>query len=890
MANDSTIPDNSVAKKTAGLLGLDQGPDYPWDLNEPNEAFFKPLDINPTNWNKMFPYRLIVVDIKDPSTILGSSASSQGLLGLLTSKKTARMLPNSGGDTSFEYVLTQEITNGSWEFNLPITPQMLKITDQFAVNTSATMRGIVEEHNGVKFKMIQATGTTGIWAQKPTIAGSPKSPAAMDSIFGGVLSAANSIEEDFKRVQRAFAGQHPASVTPAKRPNEHSSTIYSTGYFQALLMGQFLERYAQAKKNPRNKDWRLVFDIPKQGQSFIVSPINFSLEQNQQRPMEYLWNIQLKAWKRIKLDAPLPASQEVPKLTANEFLRITNGIRETRRILGSSLNLVKAVRSDIQKPLNALRQASLAVKDLGGLVITAVDMPSAILGDIQSAWKDSVSNVANSFQRGPDGGNVGNSATGVTASGLRADTQEGRAGLAANQILAQSLKNEGLSQDAVAGGALGLGAAQSLELDNSNDIAENPDEFFDLFDAISIDDLTLTRQQQELIDNEIDKARLLTVDDLKGFRDEIESLALDISNNFGAGDAAYANLYNRPAPKTRSLPMTLEENEILAALFEAVQMYDLLTATKQFDDFSVENSLEFVGGLANQADIDFDEPESKLLVPVPFGLTIEEIAARYLQNPDKWVEIATINSLTSPYIDETGFTYSFLSNGDGRQINVNDVGNNLYIGQKITLKSDTVKAFTRKIIDVEKIGDENFLISFNGLADLDSLTTANNATLQGYAPGTVNSQNQIYIPVDAPAEPDDRIRTPSHLDEDALTRISKIDWLLTDDGDLAINDLGEFRLANGLNNLVQALKIKVRTKKGTLMRHLDFGLGITWGISVADVENGELIKAMSKMIEDDPRFSGIERMDMILKGATLSIDMAVKVSNGSGIVPITFQV
>lgn len=867
-----------------GTSEIGQIGELPWASQDPKEAFFKPLRIDPTRWDKLFPYRFVVIDIKDPSKIY-KGRTSKDAAKIFNQKQTRATA--AGG---LEYVLTQEIRNGSWELNLPITPQMLRIADEFAINTTATMRGIVEEHNGVKFKTISASGTTGIWAQRPTIGGIPKSPTSIGSIFGGTLSSFSNVLDDLKRVKKAFGGSHPASVTDAETPYRNPSTIFSTGYYQALFMGQFLERYAQLKRDPKNKDLRLVFDIPKQNQSFIVTPLAFTLEQNQQKPMECIWNIQLKAWKRIELVSPPPASQQLPKLDANTFQRIVGTIRETRRTLGNSINLIKAVRSDFQKPLNVLRQTALAVKDLGGLAITAVDLPRQLVDDFSSSIKDSLTIIGNSFQRGPDGGNIGTSATGVTASGLRAGTQEARAGIAANQILAQSQKNEGLSQSAVSGGALGLGASQSLETDQTKNIFSSPEEYYDLFDALDVDDLSLSREQKEAVNDEIERARLITIDNLREFRKEIETLALDISNNFGAGDSTFSSVYGRPDPRNRVLPMTLEENEIIASLFEAVQMYDLLISTKQWDDFSVESPLEFVGGLASSSGIDFDQTESKLLVPVPFGLTIEEIAARYLRDPDKWVEIATVNKLTSPYIDEEGFTYNLLSNGDGRQVNVDDTAEQLYIGQKIVLKSNTVPAFTRKIINIEKIGLGNYLVSFDGLDDLDSLKTSEGATIRGYLPGTVNSQNQIYIPIDAASQPDDRIKTPSHLEEDQLTRISKIDWLLTDDGDLAINQLGEFRLANGLNNLVQALKLMIRTQKGSLMRHLDYGLGIRHGISIADIEAGEIIKSMNEMVENDSRFSGIERIDIVLNGATLSIDMAVRVANGSGVVPITFEV
>jgi|GEM_PF-3305905 len=853
-----------------------------WKLNEPEEAFFKPLDIDPSRWDKLYPYRLLVIDITKPNKILGGGSSR----GTLTQGKTSRPQENGG----FEYVLTQEIRNGSWELNLPITPQMLRIADEFAINTSATMRGIVEEHGGVRFKTITAQGTTGIWPQKPSIGGIPRSPSSLGSIFAGSLSQFNNILGDSKRIARAFSGSYPATTTDAVEPFNDGSTVFSTGYYQALLLGQFLERYVVAKRNPKNKNWRLVFDIPKQNQAFIVTPQGFSLEQNKEKPMEMLWNLQLKAWKRIKLEAPAAGSQLLPELDANVFQRVMGTVKESRRLVGNSINLIKAVRTDFQAPLNVLRQTALLIKDVSGAVISVADLPRQIISDYRSSIRDSLNIIGSSFQRGPGGSSGSSSGSLFTAGAIRADSQEIKAGLAYNQIRFESLYSEGLSNDAVSGGALGLGASQSQRTSATNEFFENPETYFDLFDAVDIDSLSISPEQRQSIDDEIDSTRLITSNDLRNFRQEILTLALDLSNVFGAGSQVYSDVYGRPDPRARTLPMSIEENELLASLFDTIQMYDLLTSTKAFDDLSIQDPMEYVGGLAGEAGIDFDQSESKLLVPIPFGLTIEAIAARYLGNPDKWVEIATLNKLTSPYIDEVGFIYSLLSNGDGRQINVDDTERRFYIGQKITLKSDTVPAFTRKIINIEKIGEGNFLISFDGLDNLSLLTTAGNAKIQGYLPGTVNSQNQIYIPVDAPSDPDDRIRTPSHLDEDNLSKVSKVDFLLDDNGDLAINDIGEFQLANGLTNLIQALKLKIRTKKGTLLRHLEFGLGLSVGISLADIESGEIISALNKMVQDDPRFDAIDSISIRLNGPTLFIDMSVKIAGGSGIVPITFEV
>jgi hypothetical protein len=221
---------------------------------------------------------------------------------------------------------------------------------------------------------------------------------------------------------------------------------------------------------------------------------------------------------------------------------------------------------------------------------------------------------------------------------------------------------------------------------------------------------------------------------------------------------------------------------------------------------------------------------------------------------------------------------------------VNDNKQQLFIGQRIVLKSNGVSPFSRKIISVEKISDTNYLISVDGNADLDNLLLSENASVQGYLPGTVNSQDQIYIPTNLPAQEDDRVAPIPAFENDKLTKISKVDWLLDDGGDIAINNVGDVRLANGLNNLVQALKLKVSIQKGSLIRHPEFGLNISSGVSISDISSGQIFNDLNKIITDDPRFSGIQRLDIKISGPTVTIDMAVSIANGSGIIPISFSV
>jgi hypothetical protein len=875
-ANNQLGLDTKVSE--LGASAFDSKQWEPWAGLKDTDAFFPAQRIDQERWSKVYPYRLIVIDIRTDNIV-----SSGGVSGSSDVETTSFQ---HGSD----YIITQtgNSTHG-WSIDLPITPQQLSITDQFAINTSATMRGIVEEHNGVKFKIINVQGTTGYWPTRPTQGAKLKSPTILGTLLGGTLSALGGLTQGINQVKSAFTGEHPNKMGRAEEPE-----LYQTGYYQAQLLGQFFERYAQEKKKAKNKHWRLVFDIPKQNQSFIVTPINFSLSQSQQKPTEIVFNFQLKAWKRIELRrTEFEAPGNIPKLTPNIIQRVLAGIKGARQTLGAATNLVKAIRSDFRKPLDALRQTSLAVKDLGGLAYSVADLAPSIINDYKSSIKESLFIAKNSFKRGVDKGGKGintGSATSSPAVNIKSQSLTDKAGAAIDAIVAEKGRNEGLSEQAVADGALGSDAAQAQQISGLNQVFDNPEENFELFDSIDIDELTLTPQQQNLIDDELELISLITIDDLRQNRKEIENLMLDMSNWFGAGDSTYSSIYGKPEPRDRATPMTVDENDILISLMEALQSYDLLIATKAWDDNKIASSLEYVGGLANEAGIDFENYSSKFLAPVPFGSTIEEIAAKYLGNADRYIEIATLNNLRSPYIDEDGFIYDLLSNAEGRQFTVNDSENNIYIGQTIILQSDIIPSFSRKVIDIEKISDENYLVIVDGLDDLDNLKTIDGAKLQGYLPGTINSQNQIYIPINASTQEDDRTFEIPYLDDQALTRLSKVDWLLKDNGDLAINSVGDFRLANGLTNLVQALKLKVWTKRGTLLRHLNYGLGLEHGVSVADIDNGSIFKSLNEMIKADSRFDSIERIDIRLSGATLAIDMAVKLAGQSGILPISFDV
>lgn len=836
------------------------------------DSFFSPIEVDANRYDGLFPYRLLVIDVSPKKGPKNKVVGGEGVGDV-----RPRVVKNKSNTGGVQFSI--EAPENQWIFTLPITPQQLSITDQFAINTTATMRGVVEEHNGVKFKMISASGTTGIWPTRDQ-ASDPPTPGKGLTLFGGTLAAARDFGSSIARLTNTILGKQDAPKTP--QPKEVPSGQEQTGYFQALLLQQFLEQYAMAKKDPKNKGWRLVFDCPKTNESFVVTPVQYSVTRSQRSPGEFMYNMQFKAWKRIEIGGtPRELPSNVIPVNSNFFQAFVTAMDNARSAMSAALNVVKAVRADVAFVFDQVRKVTLLAKDLGGLVFAVSDLPNQIGNDITAATKKRSADLAQSeslFEAA------------FKDFGKRNRRSQGKIRATVGAIKSNRDRNEGVSDEEIEAGLLGLEARDSNQTSSLNQIFENPEANFDFLNALDIDSLELTPQQRIAIEDEIELNSLLSIEEVKEVTQELQNLILGLTNNFGAGDSFFSEVFGRPEPKFRSTAMTLEEFELITTLEEAVLNLNIFTATRQVDDDRRQSSLEYVGGLADDSEIPFvSDSTAKILAPVPFGLSLEQISARYLGDPDRYNEIITLNNLRSPYIDEDGFSYSFLSNGDGRQFNIAS-NDNLYVGQKVRLFSSTIPTFTRKITAIEKITDENFLITVDGTADLSLLTTADAAKIKAFLPGTVNSQNQIYIPSTEAVTEEARTYDIPFLKDDTLTGLSKIDWLLDENGDLIVNSFGEVGLANGTTNLIQALKMKVTTQKGSLLSNPEFGLGLKPGVNVTEVDIENVLKDLRDMVLQDPRFEGVENIEMNILPPEVSLTINARLANGRGIFPINFTV
>lgn len=830
--------------------------DGPWvqdkDSFEKN-SFFPSIQIQGKRWDQVYPYRIVVVRPTSGNKFQVVSTGG-GAVETISSEQAGRL--------QIDFVPT----DSAWSFQLPITPQQLSISNTFAINSMATLRGYGEEHGGTKFKMISMSGSFGVWPYRGNVNPSAQEPtSSLGTLFGGTLQAFSNLQDNIRRTVATFSGGNgnPGPSTPDVEAS--IGGVAGTGYAQALLLDQFLEQYAERKKTSAWADYRLAFDIPKQNQTFLVTPIAFAYNQAADSPNEYKFQLQLKAYRRVTLDQSVSALAVAPAdpQSSNTLQNILRGINEARRTLGSAYNLVRAVRSDVNTPFQALRETSLFIKNLAGLVASVADLPDNIIQDAKFAIADSVSNI----------NQAGLTIAGITAK-LRGDIES---------VKSFKREREGLPL----GTAIDENTVLSSATSPVNKLFDIPAQNFDLFDLVSSEQVLFSEAAQDAIDQEVARVSLLTADDIKQNKQVLQDLAFQISNAFGTGDETFARIYSKAEPRARLQPITIDEYDVLKKLYEVVQGLDVLTLNDQIN-LNQQSAYDFVRAEAEDAGITFEESSAKVRAPVPFGQTIEQIAARYLGNAERWLEIATLNNLKSPYIDEVGFTRPMLSNGDGRQFNIQS-SEDLFVGQRIQLFSNVQPVQRRTIIDIERISETNFLITVDGLDNLEIFTTVQNAQMRAFLPGTVNSQDQIFIPSDLPVRDDLVTRPVPITQDDALTGLSKIDLLLTDSNDLAVDPFGDLRFSFGLTNLFQALKLKFITEPGSLLRSPEFGSGLRPGISNADLTAENVFETISRLISQDARFAGIERLQVIQEGPVFTINLSVFIANGLGVYPITFQ-
>lgn len=722
-------------------------------------------------------------------------------------------------------------------FVLPIPPEQLSIQTPYAIQVTKTLGGVVEEHNADPFKLIAMSGTTGV---NPLRAMATTQRSA--NIFGGIVQAAqNTASAALSVFGRTDAQQ---GVTDQDR---------ATGYGQFRLLELFLKSYTRAKKEG-NKDLRLLFVPFKEQIAYVVTPVMFNMRREAGRALKYRYDLQLRAWGEFparQLSAGLAITSFSPTLdffsaALGKFSQTLDNVRKT---IANAKTVVREARAAVNRLLNVIREVSLAIREAMGAIKALILLPYQIIADCKAAFKESWELI-------------------------KADWND----------LKSTFSRVINDLNSLAGKSKTQRNSTPCLVD---DYFKNPTtaEAQAFFGVCDISKLNLPPALKNRIDSEVARVSSYTNEDYARMRDEVRIIGAELSDALGASSAQYDATYQNVHPTvTRTLGQG--DWDVLFAVNDVLGVLNALGQTKN----PAPTTMDYVAGFASKAGVAFKIPVSKFAVPFPYDTTLEQLAAKYLKNPDRWIEIATLNGLREPYVDEIGFTLMLLNNGKLSEITVNSA-TNLAIGQPIWIQSVAAPREKRHIVNIVTVGPGQVVLTLDGAGDLAKYRIADNSFIQAFLPDTVNSHQLIYIPSDEVAPDTKELASIPGVDAfDDLLEVGGVDLMLTSDNDLAITPDGDCKIAYGLQNLIQRARVALGTPRGSLLRHPSFGLPIQVGMSAADLDIQELKNAVSDIFTSDPSFNGVTSVAVQLAGGTLNINLGLEVSGHNSPLSLNFQV
>jgi hypothetical protein len=798
----------------------------------------------------------------------------------------------------YEFIIYELFPGGGGEIHdrmpLPINPQSVHMDVQPATNLTVTAKGIVEESNGAPLRPIRIQGTTGMLPLtgfgRAAGANSNTSNAVADIAAYAFKNTLRQVDRTISQVGKtiaAFMGSAQKMSYLNYQPDEARELTTGYEFFQRFM--RFLDYYLAAKK--QNRRLRLAFHLYKDQMYYdvVLGPYSFV-----KQGMEYQYNLQMMAYRRrptpdvyrnsgvARLQQTAMSPTQVDSL--NALASAINGIRQAKVALAQSFKIMAGIRADIEGTfITPVNELNMFVTNLVNLPRQAVEYYRVVgLAAMGQAFSDAYyNNWKNGFDLKEQ--DVSNAARAADVS-----TQ----GNVSDQLAAQGESDQArLAGDQQGSVEAGTSPISGMLSDRPADNVLNEGAISQMLDGVNPDDLPLSDQAREAMAAEDLRLSLLTPDDFRERRDRIANFAASISEAFGGSSDTFSRVAGLPPPRDTFRELGTEEIEILDKLNDVLMSYDAaIRAMEEVVPSSANDFYSFWGEQARAINVPFQNAPSVFYAPVPHGATLEAIAMTYLGDAQRWVELAATNGLKPPYIDEEGFEVPLVGNGAGNSVLV-ALADNLYIGQKVQVVSDAVKASPRKIVGIQVLTETEALVALDGDPNLALYSVADDARLLAYLPGTVNSQSLIAVPSEKPVSVPGRIKTtPGVEDLNGLVKIAKVDLMLDSEGDVVVGSFGDVRLAYGLTNLVQAAVIKVKTKRMSLLQDPQFGNAVEPGTSVADLDARRYLDELNEAFRDDLRFEGLSAAQVKIDGPTMQVNVLVRIANTDVYLPVAARV
>lgn len=447
---------------------------------------------------------------------------------------------------------------------------------------------------------------------------------------------------------------------------------------------------------------------------------------------------------------------------------------------------------------------------------------------------------------------------------------------------------------------------QQLSTTDVNPFANNSIffRFYPVFDVIKLQSITLTNEEQTLIANKRATLQVYSKNDFLAIKKTLREFRDSLADLIGLSDPDYNAIYGRAPVKEQSVASITDLN-LMLVIEQQLGIIDFILSNL----FAIDTAIDpfaLARLNANNPEIDIGQHGSGKLVKLNSKEDLPSLAKRFLGNADKWIDIAIANGLKDPYVDEIGSELFFLTNGGENQINIapvdtfgNENINKFYINQFVLIRSNTNPFPSQRIItgirQVSLSGE--IILSISGDPDMASYTLADSASIRVFKPNTINSSQYILIPSesrlsDARVEEIPWFLTGSTVSE----KNTKVDLAIGEDGQLLFTTNGDLALSYGLDNAIQAIKIKMLTELGTNRRHPGFGLLNLVGVPTTQEEDvrATLVKVINEQVAADSRFDRVQSLDVARNAHTTAVGydvtLVVKLAGSNTFLPITFIV
>lgn len=519
------------------------------------------------------------------------------------------------------------------------------------------------------------------------VIGSPSGGGLFDEFYLPINPQNITQEENFAinitPTQRGIVAEHNGVVlkdlviagTTGQRP---SNTI--SGYEYFLQLRNYFRSYAELKKSTDQKNSQLIFMNRKDNEYLIVEPVKFVMERDSGRPFLYNYKIVMKALGLRRPNFANGILGDFFNKIDSIIERITDYIQGSRVIMQGFTNFFTGIeREFVATIMEPIETVGLAFKQFRGLPFTLADMPSSIINQLSDR---TVQAFLDNAKQEKKNGNVNFAEIKIPIDTQRESTANGANALS---ILTPQAKAD---------------LSVSVFSDSEKNILNN----------FVADALKKTKSfYEELLTN-------------------ITSLRDDLSDKSGVGDTYYDDFVGRTPEFTASSTRTPREDDVEAmiGLNLAERAIKYILSTESLFNETVEQYIDDVEDKYKN-NLELINPQSVDEIILPNNATLEDLAAEYLGSADRWIDIAIVNNLIAPYIDEDSTSDRIKRPGDKILIPKETPAepSNIPTTRTIALTEDFNTTEKNLGVDIKINSDFDFII--NSTNDIELIAGGSNA-------------------------------------------------------------------------------------------------------------------------------------------------------------------